>query len=195
MTVPSAAQLWDSCRVKSRVLERANSQQPLTLLLPGKGKPLLRLRGWYKRKELQFGWNVIAEGSLFSVTSQKALCWEQSSLPNPSRCDLWPTQQKCLTSVFFSPEPSGAEAPQGGLSVHHILRDYIVRGQPKSGNTKLHGWGTTSHTPWGHNPFVLFWMWAFQFLKGQVMLLLFVYYKISLPWKQGNPNSSLFRWA
>lgn len=33
ISAPSAAQLWDSCRVKSCVLERANSQQPLILLL------------------------------------------------------------------------------------------------------------------------------------------------------------------
>lgn len=91
---------------------------------------------------------------------------------------------------------SGTEAPQGGLmGVHHILRGCIVRGQPNSGNTKTHGWSTTSHTPWGHNPFVLFWMWVFQFSKGQIMLLLLAYYKISLPWKQGKPNSSLFWWV
>lgn len=82
---------------------------------------------------------------------QKALCWEQSSLPNPSCCDLWATLQKSLTSLLFSREPSGAAAPWGGLSVAHILRDYIARGQPKSGNTKTHGCGTTAHTPWGHN--------------------------------------------
>lgn len=45
---------------------------------------------------------MIEEGSLFSIT-----CWEQSSLPKPSCCDLPPTQQKNLTSVLFLVSPLG----------------------------------------------------------------------------------------
>lgn len=181
ITVPSAAQLWESCCVISCVLERANSQQPLSLLLLDQRKSLLTLRGLYKRKDLAGMW--LKRLPVFYHICRK-LCAE-SRAP-------FQIHQKSLTSVLFSPGPSGAEAPQGGLSVDHILRDYMVRGQPKSGNTKTHGWGTTAHSPCRHNPFVLFWMWVFQFLKGQVLLLLFAYYKISLPWKQGKPNSSLF---
>lgn len=82
ITVPSAAQLWESCCVISCVLERANSQQPLSLLLLDQRKSLLTLRGLYKRKDLAGMW--LKKAPCFLPQLQKALCWEQSSLPNPS---------------------------------------------------------------------------------------------------------------
>jgi len=64
------------------------------------------LKGKYKRKELKFGWNVTEEGYFLSCL-QKALCWEQSSIPNPACFDPAINPRKASPPCYFLVSPLG----------------------------------------------------------------------------------------
>lgn len=74
------------------------------------------------------------KGCLLSVTSSESSVLRAEL---PLCCDLWPTQQKSLTSVLFPPGPSGTEAPPCGLSVDHTLTTTFSEGNQRVAIQKL----------------------------------------------------------